>query len=225
MIEHVFRRVQCAKGINEIYVATCDEEIADQVKKFGGKSIMTSASHTRGTDRVAEAARKIDSDIIINVQGDEPTVDPSTLDAAISYFREKSGIKCLNLTAPIQEWRVFTDENVVKTIIDRESKVLYFSRQPIPTQMQKDFRGALKQIGIYLIDKDLLRKFSRWRESPLEMTERVDMLRILENGFSIHAFRSKDMISVDTYEDLSAVERALAHDPLYHQLFKIEDWR
>ena len=225
MVEHVYRRVQRARLVDEVYLATCDKEIANESEKFGGKVIMTSSSHTRGLDRVAEAAKKVEADIVINVQGDEPTVDPATLDAAISYFKQERDIQCLNLTAPIKEWVVFTNENVVKTIINRKNEILYFSRQPIPTQMQKDFKGAIKQIGIYLIHKELLIRFSRWRESPLEMTERVDMLRILENGYSIHAFGSKDMIGVDTPEDLSVVEAALADDLLCHQLFKIKDLR
>lgn len=223
MIEHVYRRVQCARLIDEVYLATCDEEIASESEKFGGKVIMTSSSHTRGMDRVVEAAKKIEADIVINVQGDEPTVDPNTLDWAISYFKKERDIQCLNLTAPIKEWGVFINENVVKITIDKNNKVLFFSRQPIPTQTQKDFKGAIKQIGVYLIQKEVLIKFASWRESPLEMAERVDMLRFLENGYSVYAFESRDMVGVDTPEDIALVEQILVNDSLYCKLFSGKD--
>ena len=223
MIEHVYRRVQCARLIDEVYLATCDEEIASESEKFDGKVIMTSSSHTRGMDRVVEAAKKIEADIVINVQGDEPTVDPNTLDGAISYFKQETDIQCLNLTAPIREWRVFINENVVKTVTDKNNKVLYFSRQPIPTQTQKDFKSAIKQAGVYLIQKEVLVKFASWRESPLEIAERVDMLRFLENGYSIYAFESRDMVGVDTPEDIALVEQIFVNDPLYCKLFSGKD--
>lgn len=219
VIEHVYRRVQCATLIDEVYLATCDKEIANEVERFKGNVIMTSSLHTRGTDRVAEAVEKIEADFVINVQGDEPMVDPGVLDEAITFIQKRGDIRCLQLTAQIRDWKVFISQNVVKATTDMNNKILYLSRQPIPAQTKHDFKKALKQIGIYLIHKDLLLQFSRWDETPLEKTEKVDMLRILENGVPIYAFNSRDMISVDTPEELFLVEQILSKDPLYHQLF------
>lgn len=219
MIEHVYRRVQCATLVDEIYLATCDKEISNEVNKFKGNVVMTSSIHKTGTSRVAEAVEKIEADIVINVQGDEPTVDPKVLDEAITFIQKSKDIQCLNLAAPIEDWNVYISQNVVKMTIDKNNKILYFSRQPIPAQTQQNFKKAFKQIGIYLIHKELLLQFSRWDETPLEKIEQVEMLRILENGFSVYAFISKDMIGVDTPEELSLVEQKLLDDPLYHQLF------
>lgn len=219
MIEHVYRRVLCSKQIDELYVATCDAEIADEIKRCGGKVIMTSPSHVRGTDRVAEAAQKIKADIVINVQGDEPMVDPARLDEAIAFMKKRKDIRCLNLVAPIKDWSFFVSKDVVKVTLDKDNRILYFSRQPIPNCEQQNFRNAFKQIGIYLVYRELLLKFSRWAETPLEKTEKVDMLRFLENGSRIYAYISKDMVGVDTPQDLSLVERMLLEDPLYQQLF------
>lgn len=110
-------------------------------------------------------------------------------------------------------------KDVVKVTLDKDNKILYFSRQPIPNCGQQNFRNAFKQIGIYLVYRELLLKFSRWAETPLEKTEKVDMLRFLENGSPIYAYISKDMIGVDTPQDLSLVERMLLEDPLSQQLF------
>jgi len=220
MIEHVYCRTKCSKLINEVYIATCDHEIADEVKRFRGKSIMTSPNHVRGTDRVAEAAKKIDADLIINVQGDEPTVDPGILDDAIIHMRKKKEIQCLTLISHIKEWDHFVNKDIVKVTFDKEKKILYFSRQPIPTYSSNNFKIAHKQIGIYLIHKDLLLKFAQWNETPLEKIEKVDLLRFLENGCSVYSFLGKDMISVDNPEDLSFVELTLSRDPLFLILFK-----
>ena len=221
MIEHVYRRVRLARSIDEIYIATCDQEIADEIYKFGGQAIMTSSLHTRGTDRVAEAARALDAGIIINVQGDEPLVDPESLDRSIELMSANGQIECVNLVAPIADWDVFTSVNVVKTVVDKQGRVLYFSRQPVPTRSKENFRSALKQIGIYLFRKDLLFRYASWPQTPLEVQEGVDMLRILEHGVCIDTFLAKDMISVDTPEELCAMEKILAGDPLCRRIFAL----
>lgn len=221
MVEHVYRRVQLAKNIDEIYIATCDREIAEETERFGGKAIMTSPLHTRGTGRVAEAAKQVEADIVINVQGDEPLVDPEALDRVSLMMKEDPQIRCVNLIAPIVDWPVFADKNVVKTTIDQKGKVLYFSRLPIPTCLEKDFQSAIKQIGIYFFRKDLLFQFNAWEETPLEKKEAVDMLRILENGVPIETFMTKDMISVDTPEELTAMENLFKKDVLCQKIFDI----
>ena len=219
MIEHVYRRSKYAKSIDEIYITTCDGEIADEAKRFGAKVIMTSNTHTRGTDRVAEAANKVDADIVINIQGDEPLVDPYSLDEAIEYMQNDKIIKSINLVSRITNWDIFADPGVVKTVINEANKVLYFSRQPIPDVAKDNFEYGLKQIGIYLFRKEFLLEFSSWEETPLEKKEKVDMLRILERGFSVDSFEVKDMVSVDTPEDLKVAEKLISEDELFRKIF------
>ncbi len=219
MIEHVYRRVKYASLIDDVYLATCDEEIARAAGKFGAKVIMTASTHTRGTDRVGEAAQSIEADFIINIQGDEPMVDPVFLDKAVATIKKDKNISCLQVVTPIDDWDVFISPNTVKTVTAKDGRALYFSRQPIPTQARKDFSGAIKQIGIYLMRRDLLLQFSRWEETALEKIEKIDMLRFLENGVTMHTFMSNDMLGVDTPEQLSAVETALRDDQVYKKIF------
>lgn len=221
MIEHVFQRVKRARYIDEIYIATCDKEVKKTAEKFGASVIMTSNKHTRGTDRVAEAASKTDADIVINVQGDEPLVDPASLDKAIEMMKQNKDIKCINLVSFIHSWDVFIDYNVVKAVIDQNNRVLYFSRQPIPTSTRENFKEGAKQIGIYFFRKEFLSKFSSWEETPLEKKEGIDMMRILEKGYPIDICMSKDMVSVDTSEELKKMEALLKDDPLYIKIFKV----
>ena len=219
MIEHVYRRVKLAKEIDEIFIATCDHEIAAEAQKFGAEAIMTSYKHTRGTDRVAEAAQSVQADIVINVQGDEPLVDPFSLDKAVLAMKQDPKIPCINLIAPIVDWEVFVDRNVVKTTITPQNNVLYFSRQAVPTSTKENFKQAWKQIGIYFFRREFLLQFYGWPQTPLEQAEAVDMMRILEHGFPIKALAVQDMISVDTPAELLAMEKILREDPLYNQIF------
>lgn len=219
MIEHVYRRSMMAKTIDKVYIATCDDEIANAAKGFNAEVIMTSTAHTRGTDRVAEAAEKVQADIIINIQGDEPFIDPDSLDASVALM-ENNEFQCLNWITPINEWGVFISQNTVKTVIDNDNKILYFSRQPIPSSCEGSLEKVFKQMGVYLFRKDFLLQYASWPETPLEIAEKVDMLRILEQGFSIKAFITKDMIGVDVPEDVSIVEELLVADTLCSEIFK-----
>ncbi len=220
MIEHVFRRVQIAQHVDEIYIATCNQEIKEVAEAFGAKVIMTSDKHTRGTDRVAEAASEINADIVINVQGDEPLVDPKSLDKAIKMMKDGNAIHCINLVAPIDEWDVFISKNVVKAQIDNENRVIKFFRQPDAVNNEKTFTQGIKQIGIYLFRKTFLTQFAAWEETPREKQEGVDMMRIIDKGFSIDTCMSADMISVDTPEELEEMERLLQKDPVFQRVFK-----
>ena len=219
MIEHVYRRLKTSSNIAEIIVATCDREIQEVAQGFGARVIMTSDKHTRGTDRVEEAAGNIEADVVINVQGDEPLVDPESIDKAIIRMKNDQSVTCINLLSVIKDWDIFVSRDVVKTVVDKNNEVLYFSRQPIPTQTKEKFRQALKQIGIYLFRKDFLLEFNSWPETPLEKAEGVDMMRLLENKHPIATFISKDMISVDTPEDLKSAEKLIHEDQLFKKVF------
>jgi len=219
MLEHVYRRLKTSRYVTEIVIATCDKEIQKVCEGFGARVLMTKDTHVRGTDRVAEAAQKVEADIIINVQGDEPLVDPKTLDEAIAVMLKNPAITCVNLVSKITDWDIFVSKDVVKAVMDQQHQVLYFSRLPIPVQSKEKFRYAFKQIGIYLFKRDFLLQFGSWPQTPLEELESVDMMRILEHGFSIQGFLGHDSISVDTPMDLAYAEGIIRQDPLYQKVF------
>lgn len=219
MVEHVYRRARSCRLLDDVYLATCDTEIAESATGFGAKVIMTSLSHPRGTDRVAQAAEQIDADWVINIQGDEPMIDPKSIDDALAVIRNDPNIVCMQVVTPIRDWDVFVSPNTVKTVVAKDGRVLYFSRQPVPTQSRQAFSGAIKQIGIYLMRRDLLLQFARWAATPLETAEQIDMLRFIENGVPMHTFFANDMLGVDTPEQLSTVAQALLGDPVYKELF------
>ncbi len=220
MIEHVYRRAKLAGSIDELYIATCDREIAEEADKFGCKYIMTSPAHTRGTGRIAEASQQIEADIILNIQGDEPLINPEALDKSISIFKKNKKICCMNWISPIRDWDIFVKQNIVKTAVDRNNKIMYFSRQAIPTSSPGSLNNAFKQMGVYIFRNELLLQYARWNEAPLEKLERVDMLRILEHGYPIEAFITNDMVGVDTKEDLIEVEKILKKDLIYRRIFE-----
>jgi 3-deoxy-manno-octulosonate cytidylyltransferase (CMP-KDO synthetase) len=219
MIEHVYRRVNQASLIDDVYLATCDKEIADVAVSFGSKVIMTSSTHQRGTDRVAEAASKIDADFIINIQGDEPTVDPVTLDNAISYLLKNPKIKCLQLITLINDLNTFNDNNIVKAVMGENNTILNFSRYFKLKNPNDNYNNFFKQLGIYIFQKNFLLEYNSLDATPLEIAEGIDMLRILENNYPIHAFISMDFIGVDFESDLDKVENILKNDELFHDIF------
>ncbi|MCK4882219.1 MAG: hypothetical protein KAS92_04270 [Candidatus Omnitrophica bacterium] len=132
-------------------------------------------------------------------------------------------MQCVNLIAPITGWEIFASHNIVKTTIDQNGKVLYFSRQPIPTSTRESFKIGIKQIGIYFFQRDLLLDFASWEETPLEQEEAVDMLRFLEKGITIESLMAQDMISVDTPEELSQMEKILQEDDLCKKIFDLQE--
>jgi 3-deoxy-manno-octulosonate cytidylyltransferase (CMP-KDO synthetase) len=217
MIEHVRRRVLLCKQLSAAYVATCDKEIKKAVEKSGGAVIMTSAKHQMCTDRVAEAAEKLDADIIINVQGDEPLINPDIFPKIIKPMLEDNSCKCINLISPIIGDEEFKSPNAVKTTIDLKKNILFFSREPIPSN--KKYSGTYKrykQVGLIVFAKDMLAKFAKMKRTPLEIVESVDMLRLIENGYSIKAvIADEPSYGVDTPEDLSLVKGIMEKDPLY----------
>lgn len=219
MIEHVYRRLKTSKAIDEIIIATCDEEIKNVAQNFGATVVMTSPDHVRGTDRVAEAAQSVKADIIINVQGDEPLVDPLALEQAIQFMEKNATMECVNLVSSITAWDTFATRDVVKAVMDQKMRILYFSRLPIPIQTKETLTYAYKQIGIYLFKKEFLLKFAKLQATPLEQIEGVDMMRILEHGYPIQGFLSKDSISVDTPDDLIFAEGIIQQDKLFQKVF------
>ncbi len=206
MIRRVYEGV-AQGGVYDVVVATDSEEIVTEVGSFGGRAVMTSSSHKTGTDRVCEAVRLAgdDYDIIVNVQGDEPLIRFSDIDLLIDEFRKDPGIKVVTPVAYASDEDP-DDPNTVKVVTDMNGDALYFSRSPIPYVRGAGFK-SLKHIGVYAFRRDFLFEFNQWAQTPLETTEMLEQLRILENGYKIRTVLWKTFLhGVDTEEDIFIVE-------------------
>lgn len=217
MIQWVYERAKKAKLTNDVIAATDDKRVFDAVRYFGGKAVMTSHEHRTGTDRIAEAADGLNVDIIVNVQGDEPLIEPEMIDAAIRPLANDSEIVAATLKTKIKDEKELNNPNVVKVVTDKNDFALYFSRLPIPyvreqenppRPLEKGGLGHFKHIGLYVYRKDFLLKFARMKPTPLEEAEKLEQLRVLENGYKIKVVETKhDSIGVDTEEDLEKVRK------------------
>ncbi len=218
MIEHVYRRTAAASSVDAVAVATDDTRIAEAVTAFGGHAVMTGAHHTSGSDRIAEAARQLSCDVIVNVQGDEPLITPEAIDAAVAPLLADASILMSTLAAPMADLRDADDPNVVKVVLDRRGDALYFSRARIPFARQPGAGAApLRHIGLYAYRRSLLLEFSGWPRSPLEDTESLEQLRALERGIRIRTVITPyESIGVDTPDDLTRVRAAIERRILQH---------
>jgi len=208
MIEHVFRRAQLCAQLDEVYVATCDDEIRSVAQSFGATVIMTSATHERATDRVAEAAAHFAADIIVMIQGDEPMITPEMIATSLAPLQSDRSTCCVNLVHRINSQREFLDPNTIKVVADLNGDALYFSRAPIPNV---DFEASnakiFKQVCVIPFRRECLLEFARLRPGPLELAESIDMLRLLEHGRSVRLVETEVTThAVDTREDLQLVE-------------------
>ncbi len=217
MVQHVYERTARASLVSEVIVATDDERIVAAVRAFGGHAEMTSPSHETGTDRLAEVAARLDSDIIVNVQGDEPLIDPTMIDEAIMPLTLDTSILMGTLKSRIRTLHDFLSPNVVKVVTDGEGFSLYFSRSPLPNFRDKwnDLKdeafasGKLicyKHVGLYVYRRDFLLQYARMAPTFLEMAEKLEQLRALENGYRIKVVDTEcESIGVDTPADLEKV--------------------
>lgn len=214
MIRRVYEAAKEARLVDSVVVATDDDRIYKAVKAFGGKAVMTSDKHVSGTDRIAEAARTLspDIDIIVNVQGDEPLMNPKAIDLAIDPFLAEPDLVMSSLRVRITDDEDYRNPNVVKVVVDFDDYALYFSRSPIPFDRAPfaSFR-AYKHIGLYVYSRDFLDKFAKLPPSMLEQAESLEQLRALENGIRIKVIETAyNPISVDTPEDIEVVRRIIA---------------
>ena len=217
MIEHVYRRVAMCERLTETYIATCDDEIMRATEEFGGKAIMTSTSHQRASDRVAEAAEGLDADVVVMVQGDEPMTVPEMVDLAISPMATDPEVGCVNLAKRIRSEEEFTDRNTIKIVMDRNWDALYFSREPIPTLHITSFEDApvFKQVCIIPFRRQVLLDYAALEPTPLEVAESVDMVRFLEHGYKVRLVETEhESHAVDNTADLKRVEDLMRTDPL-----------
>ena len=218
MVEHVFRRTALCHGINGgVYVATPDDEIARAVESFGGQVIMTSPDHQRASDRVAEAAKEVDADIIVMIQGDEPLITPEMVEISYQPLLQDDSLFCTNLVKRIETEEEFQDRNTIKVVMDHQGYALYFSREPIPTIHNGDFSKikAYKQVCIIPYPKKFLLEFAEMPPTDLEESESIDMLRILESGLRVKMVECTNKThAVDHSEDVALVERMMEGDPI-----------
>jgi 3-deoxy-manno-octulosonate cytidylyltransferase (CMP-KDO synthetase) len=217
MIQHVYERSSQSTLLAEVHVATDDPRILSAVERFGGKAHLTSPLHLSGTDRVAEVAAKLEADIVVNIQGDEPLISCQMIEGTILPFLEDFNLQMSTLCRRITNPQEVFDPNVVKVVKDREGFALYFSRSPIPFHRELwkgpggsvEFRegaACYKHFGLYAYRKDFLLKFSDLKPTPLEKIEQLEQLRALENGYGIKVVESEEeTIGVDTQQDLDRV--------------------
>jgi len=221
---HVVERASRACLVSRVIVATDDERIAEAVEAHGGESRMTSPNLTSGTDRVAEVAAQLDSEFIVNVQGDEPLIEPSTIDAAIEPLIKDQQIQISTTSEPIDSVEDLFNPGVVKVVSDARGFALYFSRSPIPYArlaggltledlLRADpalLSNYRKHSGLYAYRAGFLRQFARMEPSPLERLEALEQLRAIENGFDIRVVRVEHRsIGVDTRQDYERVKRLI----------------
>lgn len=210
MIEHVYRRAAAARSISAVIVATDDERIHAAVQAFGGQSRMTSPSHPSGTDRIAEVAEGLDCDVIVNVQGDEPLIEPAMIDEAVEPFDADPSLMMSTLRRRIDDRAEAANPNVTKVVVDRDGFALYFSRAPIP--FVRDGcppATAWRHVGLYVYRRDCLLRLARLPPTELERSEALEQLRALEYGIRIKVIETQfDSVGVDTPEDLERVRRA-----------------
>jgi 3-deoxy-manno-octulosonate cytidylyltransferase (CMP-KDO synthetase) len=211
MIEHVYRRAAASRSVSRVIVATDDLRIATTVTGFGGHVRLTRADHPTGTDRLAEVAAGLDCDVVVNVQGDEPLLDPRAIAEAVAPFADPS-ISMTTLYRRIDTPAELTDPNVVKVVVDRAGFALYFSRAPIPCV--RDPRGGwpplYRHVGLYAYRRSALLVLASLEPTPLERAESLEQLRALEHGIRIKTVETAyDSIGVDTPQDLEQVRRLL----------------
>jgi len=222
MIGHVYLRSAMCKSLDEVYVATCDKEIYDYIESINGKAVMTSDKHERASDRTSEAMLKIEKatgkriDIVVMIQGDEPMVYPEMIEASVKPMIDDRSLQVVNLMAPIKTKEEQEDPNEVKVVVDLENYAMYFSREPIPS-WKKGAKSVpmLKQVCIIPFQRDFLIRFNELPQTPLEIIESVDMLRVLEYGYKVKMiFSDYDTYSVDTKADLEEVQNHMKNDEL-----------
>ena len=216
MIEHVYRRTSAARSVGVVIVATDDQRICDAVEAFGGRAQLTSPKHASGTDRLAEVAAGLTCDVVVNVQGDEPLIEPSMIDDAIAPFRMDRALQMTTLMRRIDDRSDLENPNVTKVVVDREGYALYFSRAPIPfTRQGCPPAPAWRHIGLYVYRRECLVRLTSLPPTAMEQAEALEQIRALEYGVRIKAIETiHDSMGVDTPEDLVRVRQQLAQRPM-----------
>ncbi len=221
MIQHVYERTLKASLVSRAIVATDDHRIADVIHQMGGEAIMTSTAHETGTDRLAEVAQGLEADIVVNVQGDEPLINPAMIDQAIEPFLTDPALKMGTLKSRIRCLHDFLSPNVVKVVTDNSGNALYFSRSPLPFFRDKwhDLKDeafasgrllCFKHVGLYVYKRDFLLEYAAMPQTFLELSEKLEQLRALENGIRIRVVETAfESLGIDTPEDLNKAKERM----------------
>jgi len=222
MIGHVFHRCKMSNILNEVYVATCDQEIESYIQSIEGQAIMTADTHERASDRTAEALLIIEKqtgqniDIVVMLQGDEPMIVPKMIDLAVQPLIDDSKVKVSNLMAELKSQDEWDDPNEVKVVVDNGNNALYFSRESIPSK--KKYTGSItayKQVCVIGFKRDMLLQYTILDPTPLEEIESVDMNRLLEHGYKVKMVKTTyQTFAVDTIVDLENVQEKMIGDSL-----------
>ncbi|HQZ18573.1 MAG TPA: 3-deoxy-manno-octulosonate cytidylyltransferase [Vicinamibacteria bacterium] len=230
MVRHVYERTRRAKTVDEVVVATDDERVMNAVAAFGGRALMTSPTCPTGTDRLAEVSKRFGADIYVNVQGDEPMIDPGLIDAAVNALTADPDAAISTLSLPLRRLDEMMSDAVVKVVTDKRNHALYFSRSPIPhvrtteRTLEAAARAAIaagvarKHVGLYVFRREALATFASLPPSPLEALEQLEQLRALHHGLTIRVepVEGEGTVAVDTPEDLERVRALISHDSIPH---------
>jgi 3-deoxy-manno-octulosonate cytidylyltransferase (CMP-KDO synthetase) len=212
MIEHVYRRVAATPSIGTVLVATDDERVRAVVERFGGRAVLTAATHASGTDRVAEVAARLDCELVVNVQGDEPLIEPAMIEEALAPFADDPALPMSTLCRRLEDPARAASPHVTKVVFDRTGHALYFSRAPIPF-VREGGPGAVRyeHVGLYVYRRACLLALAKLDPTPLEQAEQLEQLRALEHGVRIRVVETAHRsIGVDTPEDLERVRQLVA---------------
>jgi len=213
MIQRVYEQAKKAQQAHRVIVATDDERIVKAVEAFGGEARMTRTEHRTGTERVAEVAAHVEGEVFVNVQGDEPLLDPVAVDTAVNALLEEPVAQVATVATPLKAAADIMDPNVVKTVLDFDENALYFSRAPIPwvrDSGNKILVRHLKHLGLYVFQREALLEYPTLPQGELERIEQLEQLRWMENGYKIRVAEVEhDAVSVDVQADVERVERLL----------------
>ncbi len=215
VIQHVYERAKKAKMLDELIIAVDDERVMRVVEGFGGKAVFTSKQHTTGTDRLAEVVNAIDVKYVVNIQGDEPLINPMVIDDLVRAMQKDKEISMATVVKKSFSEDEFRSPDVVKAILDDENFAMYFSRSPVPSLLKPGVEGAyfFKHLGIYAYSKDFLFTFKKLPVSYLEKGERLEQMRALENGYKIKVIETKfETVGVDTPADLELAKMIMAKE-------------
>jgi 3-deoxy-manno-octulosonate cytidylyltransferase (CMP-KDO synthetase) len=209
MVEHVYRAASRARTVDLVLVATDDQRIAQTVDQFGGTAVMTSEAHATGTDRLAEVAAQLRGEIIVNVQGDEPMMTAEAIDASVTPLLTNPSDRVSTLRKRIEDASELVNPSVVKVVVDREGYALYFTRATVPYVRIGQLRPvSWRHLGLYVYRRDFLLQLAQLPQTPLELAEGLEQLRMLEHGYRIRTVETTvEAIGVDTPEDLERVRQ------------------
>jgi 3-deoxy-manno-octulosonate cytidylyltransferase (CMP-KDO synthetase) len=208
MLQHVFERASQARRLDRVVIATDDERVFAEARRFGAPVRMTRPDHPSGTDRAAEVAAAEDAELVVNIQGDEPMIDPAAIDAAVEALSDAAGVPMATLKKRIEDPAEIANPNVVKVVTDSERNAVYFSRAAIPCARDGGPAAYYKHTGLYVYRREFLLAYPQLPVGPLERTERLEQLRAIENGYKIRVAETDyESLGVDTPEDLERVER------------------